>query len=80
VSRLSGCRDAWHHENRHSDTTMSTTETSPCTCPTVDRSELRRVVRDGAITVGIVRLRLGVGCERCGPELSREIARLSRAA
>jgi bacterioferritin-associated ferredoxin len=59
---------------------MSTTEHHTCNCPNVDRSELRRVVRDGAITVGIVRLRLGVGCERCAPELSREIARLSRAA
>ena len=59
---------------------MSTTFHPSCTCPTVDRSELRRVVRDGAITVGIVRLRLGVGCERCAPELSKEIARLSRAA
>jgi hypothetical protein len=59
---------------------MSTTHHHTCTCPTVDRGELRRVVRDGAITVGIVRLRLGVGCERCAPELSKEIARLSRAA
>lgn len=59
---------------------MSTTDTPNCNCPSVDRSELRRVVRDGAITVGIVRLRLGVGCDRCGPELGREIARLSRAA
>lgn len=56
------------------------TSARSCNCPTVDRNELRRVVRDGAITVGIVRLRLGVGCDRCGPELSKEIARLSRAA
>lgn len=59
---------------------MSTFQHHHCNCPDVDRSELRRVVRDGAITLGIVRLRLGVGCERCGPELSKEIARLSRAA
>jgi bacterioferritin-associated ferredoxin len=59
---------------------MSTTQHRHCNCPDVDRHELRRVVRDGAITLGIVRLRLGVGCEQCGPELSREIARLSRAA
>jgi len=70
----------WQHELLKHRYTMSTTEQHPCNCPNVDRSELRRVVRDGAITVGIVRLRLGVGCERCGPELSKEIARLSRAA
>lgn len=59
---------------------MSIIDLPACTCPAVDRSELRRVVRDGAITVGIVRLRLGVGCDRCGPALGKEIARLSRAA
>jgi hypothetical protein len=59
---------------------MNSFEQHSCNCPTIDRGELRRVVRDGAITVGIVRLRLGVGCERCAPALGKEIARLSRAA
>jgi bacterioferritin-associated ferredoxin len=58
---------------------MNSTSHRHCHCPSVDSGELRRVVRDGAITVGIVRLRLGVGCERCGPELGLEIARICRA-
>jgi bacterioferritin-associated ferredoxin len=49
-----------------------------CHCPSVSDAAFRAVVRDGAITSGLVHLRLGIGCPVCRPSVERRIREHSR--